>query len=95
MATNEPAAICRCNEPDADPYACEADDCSYEFSELNPFGGSTLPVEKASADVSRICGCGWRTSVWHVDDGSAEEELHSHVARAHNGTYPAPATTSS
>ncbi len=83
------APVCRCDEPDADPYECEADDCSGEFSELNPFGGSTLPVEKRSAEVSLPCGCGWRTSVWHVDDGSAEEELHRHVSRVHGGTYQA------
>lgn len=86
--TEEPAPVCRCDEPDADPYACEAEDCTHEFSELNPFGGSTLPVEKASAEVSKTCGCGWRTSVWHVDDGSAEEELHRHVVRVHGGVYP-------
>lgn len=79
---------CRCDEPDADPYACEADDCTAEFSELNPFGGGG-PVEGHDAKVSRTCGCGWRTSVWHVNDGSAEEELHGHVVRVHGGTYPA------
>lgn len=79
----EPAAVCRCNESDADPYACEADDCTAEFSELNPFSGAR-PVNEPSAEVSRRCGrCGWRTSVWHVDDGSAEEELHGHTVRAH------------
>ena len=85
---DEPAAKCRCDEPDADPYACEADDCTHEFSELNPFGASARPVNVASAEVSETCGCGWRTSVWHVDDGSAEEELHGHVARVHGGIYP-------
>ncbi|MFF0009530.1 hypothetical protein ACFYQT_39750 [Streptomyces tibetensis] len=94
MSSNESAQVCRCDEPDADPYACEAVDCSGEFSELNPFGGNTLPVEKASADVSRTCGCGHRTSVWHVDDGSAEEELHRHVVRAHGGVYPSQPRTS-
>jgi hypothetical protein len=84
-----PAAKCRCDEPDADPYACEADDCTGEFSELNPFGGG--PVQGHDAKVSRTCGCGWRTSVWHVNDGSAEEELHGHVTRVHGGTYPAEA----
>lgn len=82
-----PSAACRCNEPDADPYACEADDCTAEFSELNPFGSGARPVNVASAEVSRKCStCGWATSVWHVDDGSAEEELHRHVAREHGGT---------
>lgn len=75
---------CRCDEPDADPYECEADDCSGYFSELNPFGGG--PVHGHDAKVSRKCGqCDYRTSVWHVDDGSAEEELHRHVARVHGG----------
>ena len=83
---NEPAPKCRCSEPDADPYACEADDCEGEFSELNPFGGG--PVEGVDAKVSKVCGCGWRTSVWHVNDGSAEEELHGHVTRVHGGVYP-------
>jgi hypothetical protein len=75
--------VCRCGEPDVDPYACEADDCSWEFPELNPFAGAR-PVNEPSAEVSRVCGwCGWRTSVWHVDDGSAEEELYRHKWRFH------------
>lgn len=81
--------VCRCDEPDADPYACEADDCSGEFSELNPFGGGSGPVQGHDAKVSRTCGCGFRTTVWHVDDGSAEAELHEHVTRVHGGTYVA------
>lgn len=80
------AAKCRCHEPDADPYACEADDCEGEFSELNPFGGG--PVQGHDAKVSRTCGCGWRTTVWHVNDGSAEEELHRHVVGVHGGVCP-------
>ncbi|MFJ8538104.1 hypothetical protein [Streptomyces sp. NPDC093591] len=87
--TTSPTNKCRCDEPDADPYACEAEDCTHEFSELNPFGGGSGPVEGKDAKVSRTCGCGWTTSVWHVDDGSAEEELHGHVTRVHGGTYPA------
>ncbi|MGC5531627.1 hypothetical protein [Streptomyces sp. SR-10] len=76
---------CRCNEPGADPYECEADDCQHPFSELNPFGAGARPVNVASAEVSRKCDtCGWQTSVWHVDDGSADQELHEHVARAHS-----------
>ena len=79
-------AVCRCDEPDADPYACEADDCTGEFSELNPFASSAGPVHGHDAEVSRPCGqCEFRTTVWHVDDGSAEEELHRHVVRAHDG----------
>lgn len=79
-----PAAKCRCDEPGSDPYACEADDCSGHFSELNPFGAGTRPVNEPSAEVSRRCAdCDWRTSVWHVDDGSAEAELHGHVSRVH------------
>ena len=75
---------CRCGEPGVDPYACEADDCTGEFSELNPFGGG--PVHGHDAKVSRGCGqCEYRTSVWHVDDGSAEAELHGHVVRVHVG----------
>lgn len=78
------SAVCRCDDPDADPYACEADDCSGHFSELNPFGSGARPVDVPSAEVSRNCGtCGWRTSVWHVDDGSAEAELHEHTTRRH------------
>jgi hypothetical protein len=84
---SESTAECRCHEPDADPYACEADDCRGEFSELNPFGGG--PVEGRDAKVSRTCDtCGWRTSVWHVADGSADEELHQHITRVHGGTAP-------
>lgn len=82
----EPAAKCRCDEPDSDPYACEAEpeDCSGEFSELNPFGVQGGPVHGHDAKVSRACAtCGWRTSVWHVDDGSAEVELNGHVVRVH------------
>ncbi|MFD3955919.1 MULTISPECIES: hypothetical protein [Streptomyces] len=80
-------AVCRCDEPDADPYACDSDDCTAELSELNPFGSGARPVNVASAEVSRKCGtCGWRTTVWHVDDGSAEEELHRHTTREHGGT---------
>lgn len=78
--------VCRCDEPGADPYSCEADDCSGYFSELNPFGGAR-PVNERSAEVSRKCGqCGFRTSVWHVDDGSAGAELHEHTVRVHVGT---------
>ncbi|WP_371624091.1 hypothetical protein OG245_15375 [Streptomyces sp. NBC_01116] len=75
---------CRCDEPGADPYECEADDCAFPFSELNPFGAGARPVNERSAEVSRRCGtCGWTTSVWHVDDGSADQELHEHIARTH------------
>lgn len=86
-SVGESAPRCRCGEPDADPYACEAEpeDCSGEFSELNPFGGG--PVHGHDAKVSRPCGqCEFRTSLWHVDDGSAEEELHRHVVRVHGVT---------
>jgi hypothetical protein len=87
LREDEPAAKCRCDEPDADPYECEADDCTGEFSELNPFGGG--PVQGHDAKVSRTCEtCGWKTSVWHVADGSAEEELHGHSVRVHGGVAP-------
>ncbi|MFE5591499.1 hypothetical protein [Streptomyces sp. NPDC056549] len=79
---------CHCDKPDADPYACEAEpeDCTGYHSELNPFSGSR-PVSERSAEVSRTCStCSWRTSVWHVDDGSADEELHRHMSRAHSPT---------
>ncbi|MEV5942729.1 hypothetical protein [Streptomyces sp. NPDC051994] len=82
--------ICRCAETDADPYSCEADpeDCSGHFSELNPHGSGARPVNLASAEVSRTCRvCHWTTSVWHVDDGSAEAELHDHGTRLHGGRY--------
>lgn len=82
----EPAPKCRCHEPDSDPYACEAEpeDCLGEFSELNPFGSGAGPVHGHDAKVSRACGqCEYRTSLWHVDDGSAEEELHGHVVSVH------------
>jgi hypothetical protein len=88
QALREDAAApkCRCDEPGADPYSCEADDCTGEFSELNPFGGG--PVQGHDAKVSRTCEtCGWKTSVWHVADGSAEEELHGHTVRVH-GSQP-------
>ncbi|MER6534377.1 hypothetical protein ABT215_11300 [Streptomyces sp900105755] len=88
-------AVCRCPRdeddyyrpfaPVFDPYACEADDCHGHTSELNPFGMSRS-VHEPSAEVSVKCGqCDFRTSVWHVDDGSAEEELHGHVVRVHGG----------
>lgn len=79
-------AKCRCDEPGADPYQCEADDCHGYRSEEDPFGGGLYErsVRTRSAEVSRKCGqCTFRTSVWHVDDGSADEELHRHVTRTH------------
>lgn len=90
-------AVCRCPlddyqppfAPVFDPYACEADDCHGYTSETDPFGGGTYlrSVAAVSAEVSRKCSaCGWRTTVWHVDDGSAEEELHRHITRVHGGT---------
>lgn len=87
LREDEPAVKCRCGEPGVDPYACEAEDCTHEFSELNPFGGGSGPVEGHDAKVSRACGCGFRTTVWHVADGSAEAELHEHVVRVHGGVY--------
>ena len=92
-------AVCRCPlddypapfAPVFDPYACEADDCHGHTSETNPFGGDgglyRRSVTATSAEVSRKCPtCGWRTAVWHVDDGSAEEELHRHRNRVHGDT---------
>lgn len=81
--------VCRCGEPGADPYACEAEpqDCTGHFPELDPFAGAR-PVNEPSAEVSRKClVCGWRTSIWHVDDGSADAELHDHVGRVHGGRH--------
>ncbi len=86
--------VCRCPRDDEwrpfapvfDPYACEASNCHGYTSETSPFGGGlySRSVTTTSAEVSRKCStCGWRTSVWHVDDGSAEEELHRHVTRVH------------
>lgn len=94
---NARKAVCRCPQDDEgrpfapvfDPYSCEANDCHGYFPELNPFGWG--PVEGRDAKVTRTCGCGWRTSSWHVDDGSAEAELRGHVVRVHGGTYPARA----
>lgn len=86
-------AVCRCPLDDEwrpfapvfDPYRCEASDCHGYTSETDPFGMGRS-VHEPSAEVSRKCGhCGWRTSVWHVDDGSAEVELHRHVVRVHGG----------
>jgi len=91
----ERKAVCRCPLDDEwrpfapifDPYMCEAVDCHGYTSEMNPFAASRS-VHERSAEVSRKCNrCGWRTSVWHVDDGSAEEELHGHTARVH-GAVP-------
>ncbi|WP_406156883.1 hypothetical protein [Streptomyces canus] len=92
--------VCRCPQDDEwrpfapvfDPYMCEASDCHGYRSEEDPFGGGlySRSVRTRSAEVSRPCGqCKFRTSVWHVDDGSAEEELHGHVTRVHGGMYPA------
>lgn len=89
--------VCRCPldddyrpfAPVFDPYMCEASDCHGYRSEEDPFGGGSYSrsVHTPSAEVSRKCGqCGYRTSVWHVDDGSAEEELHRHVVGAHGGS---------
>lgn len=88
-------AVCRCPlddyplpfAPIFDPYACEAEECHGYTSETNPFGGGgARPVNERSAEVSRKCtACGWRTSVWHVDDGSADVELNRHKARTHGG----------
>lgn len=89
---NARKAVCRCPQDDEwrpfapvfDPYMCEASDCHGYTSEMNPFGGGG-PVHGIDAKVSRKClECGWRTSTWHVDDGSAEVELHRHVTRAHS-----------
>lgn len=88
-------SVCRCpldDEPRPfapvfDPYRCEADDCHGYTSEMDPFGGGSYwrSVYTKSAEVSRQCDkCGWRTSVWHVDDGSAEEELYRHIICAHS-----------
>lgn len=87
-------AVCTCDQPGADPYACEAEpeDCTGYFSELNPHGPPRA-ADLRSAEVSRTCPvCTWRTSVWHVDDGSAEAELHEHVARLHGGSYEKAST---
>lgn len=86
--------VCRCPLDDEwrpfapvfDPYMCEASDCHGYRSEEDPFGGGSYSrsVRTRSAEVSRPCGqCEFRTSVWHVDDGSAEEEFHGHVVRVH------------
>ncbi|MFE2965565.1 hypothetical protein ACFXKC_18165 [Streptomyces sp. NPDC059340] len=87
-------AVCRCPQDDDewrpfapvfDPYQCEASDCHGYTSETNPFA-IRRSVHEPSAEVSRKCGhCSWRTSVWHVDDGSAEEELDRHITRVHGG----------
>ncbi len=83
--------VCRCEEPNADPYECRADDCTYPFAELNPFGAR---APERDAQISRTClVCGWRTSVWHVDDGSAEADLHGHVVHAHQGSYEKASAT--
>lgn len=91
---NARKAVCRCPQDDwrpfapvFDPYACEASDCYGYTSETNPFA-IRRSVHEPSAEVSRKCWCGWRTSVWHVDDGSAEAELHGHVVQVHGGAAP-------
>jgi hypothetical protein len=91
--------VCRCPLDDEwrpfapvfDPYMCEASDCHGYRSEEDPFGGGSYSrsVHTPSAEVCRPCGqCEFRTSVWHVDDGSAEEELHRHTVRVHGGVAP-------
>lgn len=100
---NARKAVCRCPEDDDyprpfapvfDPYACEASDCHGYTSELDPFGGGGAywrSVHAPSAEVSVPCDrCDWRTSVWHVDDGSAEAELDAHVVRVHGGHGVSP-----
>lgn len=97
---NARKAVCRCPRdeddycrpfaPVFDPYVCEASDCHGYRSEEDPFGGGSYwrQVNTPSAEVSRKCDkCSFRTTVWHVDDGSAEEELHGHVVRVHGGVY--------
>lgn len=94
---NARTSVCRCPVDDKwrpfapvfDPYRCEASDCHGYRSEEDPFGGGLYErsVRTRSAEVSRACSqCDYRTSVWHVDDGSAEEELYRHVARAHDSS---------
>lgn len=81
---------CRCDEPGADPYQCEAEpeDCTGYFSELNPFGAGSRPVGGRGGGVVRTCPvCGWKNQPWHVDDGSAEADVHDHVIGVH-GSYP-------
>lgn len=93
---NARKSVCRCpldDEPRPfapvfDPYMCEASDCHGYTSETDPFGGGSYwrSAHTPSAEVSRRCQtCGWTTSVWHVDDGSAEDELYRHTVRAHGG----------
>lgn len=93
---NVRTAVCRCPldddyrpfAPVFDPYRCEVSDCHGYRSEEDPFGGGlySRSVRTRSAEVSRPCDrCEFRTTVWHVDDGSAEEELHRHVVRVHGG----------
>lgn len=73
---------CRCGPGARDPYACEDGGCNYPFSEMSPFGGGG----PRSAEVVRACPhCGWRTTPWHVDDGSAEADLHDHIKAVHQG----------
>ena len=90
--------VCRCPQGDDyrpfapvfDPYMCEASDCHGYRSEEDPFGGGSYQrsVHAPSAEVSRRCRqCEFHTTVWHVDDGSAEEELHRHVVRSHSRSY--------
>lgn len=86
----EPEAAVCCQESGGDPYACEAEDCTYPFAELNPFGPGGPFDRERNAKVSAACPqCTWRSSVWHVDDGSAEYELHEHIARRHGGSTTA------
>lgn len=81
------AEACWCAKG-GDPYQCPAaedDRCEYQSTlpELNPFGGFG---RERDAKVVRTCpeaSCSWRTSSWHVDDGSAEAELHGHTVRVH------------
>ncbi|WP_329492445.1 hypothetical protein OG618_37360 (plasmid) [Kitasatospora sp. NBC_01246] len=94
VASDPKNAACRCDEPGADPYQCPAaefDACDHqaELPELSPFAGR---ARERDARVVRTCPvCAWSTSSWHVDDGSAEAELHGHVLRAHDGSYEKPA----
>lgn len=99
---NARKAVCRCPQDDDvwrpfapvfDPYQCEADGCHGYTSESNPFAIGRS-VHESSAEVSRTCcQCAFRTSVWHVDDGSAEEELHRHVSRVHGDSYSVVVST--
>ncbi|WP_441251178.1 hypothetical protein [Kitasatospora sp. McL0602] len=87
-AGRTPVPVCRCDEPDADPHECEADDCTMRNHLLGVAGGGGSEARRAQSGVTVVCPiprCGWSRH-WSTVDGSAQEDLYRHTTRAHPAT---------